>query len=286
MQRILVCTDGSPFSANSYRYAAWLAPREKAAINVLYVSDIRSQKVASTGDFSGSIGVDASRALLNQLVELEHQKARLNQQRAKLILETATRFFETEAVPNVKTIHETGFLVDSLSKFEAAVDLIILGKRGEAAEFASGHLGANLERILRASRKPCWVTASQYRPIAKVAIAYDGSVTGQKILQFIATSPTFSDLEIHVVSVAKTSTDGEKTRRLLDEAATTLAALNPTCVAPSGNAESAIASYIDNEAIDLLVMGAYGHNRLRHLVIGSTTVQLLRSTTIPVLVYR
>jgi len=35
-----------------------------------------------------------------------------------------------------------------------------------------------------------------------------------------------------------------------------------------------------------LIMGAYGHSRIRHLIIGSTTVQLLRSTRIPVLLFR
>jgi len=33
-------------------------------------------------------------------------------------------------------------------------------------------------------------------------------------------------------------------------------------------------------------MGAYGYNRIRHLVIGSTTAQVLRSIQIPVLMFR
>jgi nucleotide-binding universal stress UspA family protein len=33
-------------------------------------------------------------------------------------------------------------------------------------------------------------------------------------------------------------------------------------------------------------MGAYGHRRVRHLVIGSTTIQLLRSSQIPLLLLR
>lgn len=36
----------------------------------------------------------------------------------------------------------------------------------------------------------------------------------------------------------------------------------------------------------LLVMGAYGHSRLRHLVVGSTTTTLLRWSEVPVLVWR
>jgi nucleotide-binding universal stress UspA family protein len=53
-----------------------------------------------------------------------------------------------------------------------------------------------------------------------------------------------------------------------------------------GEPEKAIARYIDDHDISLLLLGAYGHRRIRHLVIGSTTVQLLRSCQIPVLLYR
>ena len=35
-----------------------------------------------------------------------------------------------------------------------------------------------------------------------------------------------------------------------------------------------------------MVMGAYGHSRIRHLVVGSTTTTLLRLSPCPVLVLR
>ena len=50
--------------------------------------------------------------------------------------------------------------------------------------------------------------------------------------------------------------------------------------------EKVIADYVAGHAINLLLMGAYGHSRIRHLVIGSTTIQLLRSIQVPVLLFR
>ena len=44
--------------------------------------------------------------------------------------------------------------------------------------------------------------------------------------------------------------------------------------------------FIEEKNIDFLLMGAYGHNRIRYLVIGSTTAQMLRSSRIPVLLFR
>ena len=38
--------------------------------------------------------------------------------------------------------------------------------------------------------------------------------------------------------------------------------------------------------IVLLVLGAYGHSRIRQLIVGSTTTALLRLCSVPVLVLR
>ena len=53
-----------------------------------------------------------------------------------------------------------------------------------------------------------------------------------------------------------------------------------------GEPERAIAAYVAAAGIGLLVMGAYGHSRVRALLIGSTTTALLRACRIPVLVFR
>lgn len=214
MKQILLCTDGSIFSQSSYQYGAWLATRLGATINVLYVSDARSQATAEAKNWSGSIGVNASDVLLNQLVALEHEKSKLNHQRAKLVLHHAEQVLTDQGVEAIKLMHKTGFLVDFIPELESQTDLIILGKRGEAAEFASGHLGANLERILRSSHKPCLVTSRKFHPIERLLLAYDGSAVGQKLLKFISASPIFKGLEIHAVTVAKSDSDGIASSRL------------------------------------------------------------------------
>jgi len=287
MKHILLCTDGSVFAQSSYRYAAWLASRLNACIDVLYVTDIRSQKAVTTGNLSGSIGIDASKELLNKLVEIEHEKAKTNHQRAKLILEEAEQVLATAGVQDVKLIHETGFLVDSFHEFEASADLIILGKRGENAEFASGHLGANLERIVRASHKPCLITSRRFKPIERLLLAYDGSKSCQKLLQFLLESPAFKGLELHIVTVAKKPEDKGAIAHLNEaEQKAKVAGFNPMRQLLQGEPEKVIASYIEDNDICLLLMGAYGHSRIRHLVIGSTTAQMLRSSHIPVLLFR
>jgi nucleotide-binding universal stress UspA family protein len=287
MQRILLCTDGSVFSQSSYHYAAWLATRLTAAVEVLYVTDERSQAAAEARNFSGSIGVDASDSLLNKLVALEHEKAKLNHQRAKNILHDAQQALTSHGVKAVTLVHETGFLVDRFHEFETHADLIMLGKRGETAEFASGHLGANLERIIRASHKPCLVTSRQFQPIERLLLAYDGSPSCKKMLHFLVNSTAFTGLNLSIVTVTK-SADDETAIARLNEAKQQAQAggFEPVCQLIEGNPEIAIDRYAEENQINLLMMGAYGHNRIRHLVIGSTTTQILRSSHIPVLLFR
>ena len=53
-----------------------------------------------------------------------------------------------------------------------------------------------------------------------------------------------------------------------------------------GQPEAVICETIRGDDIDLLLMGAYGHSRIRSLFIGSTTTQMIRSCKIPVLLFR
>ena len=284
--KVLLCTDGSNYSRISYEYAAWLGQRIDASFEILYVTDIRKQKAEADRDLSGNIGIDAYQSLLAKLVELEREKARINQQRAKIILEEAKNFLTEKGIEQVHLTHRTGFLVDNFHEFEQNADLIILGKRGETAAFAPEHLGANLERIVRASHRPCFVTSRSFQPIERVLLAYDGSVSCQKALQYLVDSSLFQGLKLHLINVAKHGQD--TAQKLLDNAQETLvkADFNPDCQVLQGYKEKVIANYVEKHKINFLIMGAYGHSRIRHLVIGSTTTQMLRSCQIPVLLFK
>lgn len=54
-----------------------------------------------------------------------------------------------------------------------------------------------------------------------------------------------------------------------------------------GGAERAAASTtVKQQAINLLVMGAYGHSRIREFILGSTTTTMVRTCLVPVLMFR
>jgi nucleotide-binding universal stress UspA family protein len=54
----------------------------------------------------------------------------------------------------------------------------------------------------------------------------------------------------------------------------------------SGQVEDVLCAYRTEHAIDLIVMGAYGHSKIREFLVGSTTTQLIRQAKIPLLLLR
>lgn len=281
MTRVLLCTDGSAYSQVCCQYAAWLAGRVPCEFEALYVTDVRQFEVPMVADFSGSLGVQPYQSVLSQLQELEVEKA-------KLVLKDAERLLATAPAGTATAFtHRTGFIVDCFHEYERTADFVMLGKRGENANFATGHLGSTMERIVRSSHQPCFVTSRSFEPIERVLLAYDGGRSCHKALEYLCGNPTFRGLEVHVVIVSPRAGE-EASLGYLREAETALTAAGyaPNCQMLHGVPEDEIAAYVAARRINCLIMGAYGHTRIRQFVIGSTTTAMMRQCRVPVLLFR
>lgn len=60
-------------------------------------------------------------------------------------------------------------------------------------------------------------------------------------------------------------------------------AIEAEAVVRQGDADDVISAYVRDEAINLMVMGAYGHSRIRSFIVGSTTTTMIRTCKIPLL---
>ncbi|HHX91698.1 MAG TPA: universal stress protein [Paracoccus sp.] len=281
--KIIALVDGSLYAASVCDHAAWIASRSGAPVELIHV--LGRREASDTQDHSGAIALGARTALLAQLAELDAQRAKLIRQRGRAILEDAAVLLEKAGVAEVTTRLRHGDIVEAVAEVESDARVIVIGKRGEAVDFAKGHLGSNLERIVRASHRPVFVASRAFRPIKKVLVAYDGGASAVKALDHIARSPLFQGLEVHVVTVGTATAD--VTRDLAD-AKTMLKAAGieaGTSILP-GQPETALARLVEDAQFDLLIMGAYGHSRIRRLIIGSTTTAMIRACKVPVLLIR
>jgi nucleotide-binding universal stress UspA family protein len=282
-QKIVALVDGSIYSASVCEHAAWIAGRTGAPVELIHV--LGRREASDTHDHSGAIALGARTALMEELAALDAQRAKLISHRGRAILEDAQALLEKAGVTEVTTRLRQGDIVEAVADVEADARVILIGKRGEAADFAKGHLGSNLERIVRASHKPVFVASRAFKQIAKVLVAYDGGASARKAVDHIARSPLFQGLSVHVVTVG-TATP-EVTKGLIDAHAMLKAAgiKAETSVLP-GQPEAALGKLVEEAQFDMLVMGAYGHSRIRSLIIGSTTTAMIRACKVPVVLMR
>lgn len=283
LQKIVALVDGSIYSASVCDHAAWIAGRTGAPVELIHV--LGRREASDTHDHSGAIALGARTALMEELAALDAQRAKLISHRGRAILEDAQALLEKAGVTEVTTRLRQGDIVEAVADVEADARVILIGKRGEAADFAKGHLGSNLERIVRASHKPVFVASRAFKPISKVLVAYDGGASAMKAVDHIARSPLFQGLSVHVVTVGSASP--EVTQGLADAKAMLKAAgIEAETSVLSGQPEAALAKLVEEAQFDMLVMGAYGHSRIRSLIIGSTTTAMIRACKVPVVLMR
>lgn len=281
--KIIALVDGSIYSESVCHHAAWIAQRTQAPVELIHV--LGRREAPEKSDLSGAIRLGARTKLMEELADLDAQRAKLVGHRGRAILEDARAIVDQDGVTEITTRLRHGDIVDAIGEIEGEARVIVIGKRGEAADFAKGHLGSNLERIVRAAHRPVFVAARAFKPIDAVLVAYDGGRSAMKAVDHISRSSFFAEMPVTVVTVGNETP--EVTKGLADAKALLAAAgiEAQTRIVP-GQPEEELGKMVEADGFGMLVMGAYGHSRIRSLVIGSTTTEMVRSCKVPVLLLR
>lgn len=284
MSHLIACTDGSLYAPSVYAHSAWASTRTGLGVKVLHALDSHRER-AHHSDLSGAIGFDASSELTEELVKLEEAQARVARLRGEAILKDANSHFAAAGISEVETLQRHGSLVDTLEELEPAAELVVIGKRGEHADFAKGHLGSQVQRIIRASVKPVLVVSRAFRPIERFLVAYDGGPSVTRAIDHVLSNPLLRGLPCLLLRAGRID---DKATWYLEETATRLrdGGYEVTTHAVSESPEAAITAAIKEHSIDLLVMGAYGHSPIRQFILGSTTTTMVRTCAVPVLMFR
>ena len=284
MTTILACIDGSAHMPSVCKLSAWASKQAGQKATLLHVVPAHADH-ASHDDLSGQIGLGAKTDLMDALVQLDAERAKLDQKKGQLMLDQASALFKELTGEMPLTSHRRGTLADTVSELEAEVELIVIGKRGETAS-KSGHLGSNLERVTRAVSKPLLIATKNAAVIERFLIAYDGSANSKKALAYVCANKLLQGTACHLLTVGP-ETDAAKTA--LSDAKNKLVAAGFDVTATLKNAHSiddAVSNYIADNDINLLVMGAYGHSAIRRMIFGSTTMAQIERSKTPVLLFR
>jgi nucleotide-binding universal stress UspA family protein len=284
MQNITAFIDGSTYAASVCDHAVWAADRLGMSISLVHVLDRRNEVSSQPVDLSGSLRLGARTALLEKLSKLDEERATLARDRGRALLDDGAARMRTSADVEVTTRLRNGDLVAAVQDLAPETRMMVVGKRGEGADFATLHLGSNLDRLVRSATRPVLVVSRAYKPVKRFLLAYDGGPSAERAVERLVGGSVLHGLECHILTVGNaTPPDREK----LHAAAEALRGVgyDVTEHLVTGTPEVAIADAVASHDIDMLVLGKSGHSRLRQLFIGSTTLDLMRGCTIPVLIF-
>jgi len=279
----MACIDGSPQAAAVCDCSAWASKRLDAPLTLLHVLD--RQQYPVSGDLSGIIGLGSREFLLQELATLDEKRAKLALEEGRMMLDSARQRAISAGVAQPECRQRHGDLVESLRDLQDETRLLVIGRQGEDSGDAIQHIGSQLENVIRTMQRPILVAPGDFSAPQSVMLAFDGSATSRKGVEMLAGSPLFKGMPIHLVMVAADTADNqaqlENARGVL-----TTAGFNVEIAIRAGEVEPTLHAYQAEHGIDLLVMGAYGHSRIRQFFVGSTTTNMIRTTSTPLLLLR
>ncbi len=280
MIKILSAIDTSEHAATVMEYSCFIAPALNARVTGMCVIETKKIEGPLLRDYLSTVGLDAGldyKGTVKRFLQMKSEEL-LERFRA----ECAAREIEFDAVI------DEGIVTRSIASHAESVDLVILGRRGEHAEWHASPLGGAVEGVIRSTPQPVLITPRKFRPIRRAMIAYDGSAFAKDAFELAARIHRATRLEGIVVTA--------QPERDEDELARVEAEVRELCTkhespfrfeAREGDAAQVIPKAARELEVDLVVMGAYGHSKIREMILGSTTQQVLLSTTdVPLLLRR
>jgi nucleotide-binding universal stress UspA family protein len=280
INRILLCVDGSQYSLTAGDYALQLAEKIGANVDALHVLDIRMIEGPYIADLGGALGAQPYLALFPQIQMIQKEKSELIMKTLKDKFEGRSVALECEVV--------SSHLVPEVLEREKTADLVIIGKRGEHSPENADLLGPSVEWIVRRSVKPCLVTPWRVKSLERVLAAYDGSDHARKAISMALDLVKAMKLTLAVTAVCPPGESAADWQRILDEGVRLVeeSGVEVTPFLLHGYPADQITHFCSDSEFDLLVIGAYGHTRIREFLLGSTTFQILLNAEIPVFLIR
>lgn len=280
---VVACIDASNAAEAVCVYSAWACHRMGDPLMLLHVLD--DGKYPARTDMSGNIGLGSREQLQEELVRLDEERSKLALKHGHLLLDEAEKRVRAAGVKSPTKRQRHDELASSLVEIEPESRLFVLGLHGESSSAASGHVGSQLETVIRSVHRPVFLVPNEYSEPRSAMLAFDGSPTALRSIELLAGTPVFKGMPVHLVMIGS---DNEEHRAQLNKAEKALAAqgMEVHLAIREGDVEKTLHAYQEEHDIDVLIMGAYGHSRIRRFLVGSTTTKMLETAKKPLVILR
>jgi nucleotide-binding universal stress UspA family protein len=275
IKSIFLAVDGSIFTNTVVEYGIDMAKKLNAFLRVYSVIDIRIYEwVLNTGG-EGYMPVVPSNVF-------HDESYKFHSERAEALIDTLRKKLKESHI-KFEADKLEGDPVEVICDISRQVDLVIMGARGDYARWGDRLLGATLESVSRQIHSPLLIAGQLYKNFKSIVCAYDRSEASNMGLKLSANLSEQLNLPLDVVTIH----DDELIRNeTLEEARIYLEPYKLTAQfrhEVGDPAKTLIQVTQDVPEPALLVMGSFGHSRIREAILGSTTVQVMRRANKPIL---
>lgn len=275
--KIVALVDLSLYGYSVIDHTIWLAREQQASVELVHVVSPNELAAANFAPMH-----PGGAMLLEPEDGLEAKVARLTRQ-GRERLEQARIQLNEAGVHDVQLRLREGPTAQTMLECAATASLVIMGKRGDQADLARLALGANLERLTRGSKVPVLAVSRSFRPIRRMLAALDADADAGTAAAIDALAGgLLPPMPIELLHVGDAD---DAARRGIGEAAGRLAVAgyDPGISIEPGVPHVVIPQRVVLDEIDLVAINAFGSSRLRSMLMGSLTSELLRACQVPLL---
>ena len=280
---VIGCIDGSEAALAVCDYAAWASQRMGAPLMLLHVLD--EEKYPARTDMTGNIGLGSREQLQEELVTLGQERSKLALKHGHVLLDEGEKRVIAAGIEKVAKRQRHDDLASSLAELEPDSQLFVMGLHGESSAAAGRHVGSQLETVIRSVHRPILLVPDDYVEPRSAMLAFDGSATAFRSIELLSATPVFQGMPLHLVLVgADTAEHNDQLKRAGDLLAGEGSEVH--LAIRTGDVEQTLHAYQEEHDIDVLIMGAYGHSRIRQFLVGSTTTRMLETAKKPLVILR
>ncbi len=271
VESILIASDGSQVAGSAERYAVSLASRLKARLSGITVVEDRHARPPALEGLGAPAPPEGVEAYLKGRAEA-----------------VARRLSERGRAGSVEVSCETvqGIADDKIVERAQGTDLVVIGRDGEHAPYRTGLIGSTADGVLRKTNVSALVVPEGADPSGPLLLSFDGS-PGSRVAAKLAVdlaSRLGTSICVFVDSKDKgrAAARFDEVRRLLGSSAVAVRESSSTLGRPDVKSVDAARE----AGAGLIVMGAYGRNRITEYFLGSNAAAVVRTSPIAVLLAR
>jgi nucleotide-binding universal stress UspA family protein len=276
LRSILCAIDGSAYTQTVIDHGLRLAQRFEANLRFISIVDVRMFEWVSAIALDGFVPAIPGPNYLKESRSVLEKKANETLMKA---VEQADR----EKL-NASSELRHGVPAEIICENAKTVDLVVMGRRGEFAQWSGQMVGATLEAVSHSISRPLLVTDTRFCPFAHAICAYDGSDCSARALRTAMDMASRLQLAVTVLSVGSDTTTASNLKAA--EAYCQPYAVNVDYLARSGQFVASLEALLKEKDDAFVIMGSHGTSRIRQAILGSTTLEALRKVAAPIIIQR